>query len=113
MAKATSAKGTKYTALKLENRRVEIGLSLQNIANSTKISIRFLRAIEDEEFEKLPGGVYNRSYLRQYAAAIGFDEVKLLEFYTRMTEPERTGEIVVERRGGGLRRWFRELATGR
>ncbi len=113
MAKATPAERPKYTSLNLANRRVHMGLSLQNIAASTKISIRFLRAIEDEEFEKLPGGVYDRSYIRQYAAAIEFDEAKLLAFYTRLTEPERSGEIVVERRGGGLRRWFREAATNR
>jgi cytoskeletal protein RodZ len=113
MAKTTGAKRSKYTALNLEHRRVDSGLSLEYIADCTKISMRFLRAIEDEEFEKLPGGVYDRSYIRQYAAAIGFDEARLLEYYSRMTEPERKSEIVVPRRGGGFRRWFREMATGR
>ncbi len=113
MAKPTSAKTLKYTALNLENRRVDSGISLEKIADTTKISMRFLRAIEDEEFEKLPGGVYDRSYLRQYAAAIGFDEVKLLALYERSTEPARSEEIVVKPRAGGLRRWFRETAAGR
>jgi cytoskeletal protein RodZ len=57
------------------------GVSLEEIAERTKISLRFLRAIEAGEFEKLPGGIFNTSYLRQYAAAIGFDEAELLAHY--------------------------------
>ncbi len=47
----------------------------------TKISRRFLRAIEDERFDELPGGVFTVSYLKQYAAATGFDEGELLACY--------------------------------
>lgn len=59
------------------NRRV----SLEQIAECTKISVRFLRAIESGEFQKLPGGIYNTSYIRQYARAIDFNEVDLLAYY--------------------------------
>ena len=45
------------------------------------MSIRHLKAIESGEFRKLPGGIYNTSYIRQYAREIGFDEVELLGFY--------------------------------
>ncbi len=61
------------------------GLSLEQIADSTKISSRFLRAIEAEQYDKLPGGILSRSYLRQYAAAIGFDEDELLSWYYECT----------------------------
>lgn len=57
------------------------GISLEQIAESTKINIRSLRAIEGGDFKKLPGGIYNTSYIRQYAKAIDFDEVELLAFY--------------------------------
>lgn len=67
--------------LELPELRQKCGLSLQDIASTTKISNRFLRAIEDEEFSLLPGGIFNTSYLRQYAAAVGYDEVKLLAYY--------------------------------
>lgn len=67
--------------LELPEVREKRGLSLKDIAESTKISGRFLRAIEDEEFSQLPGGIFNTSYLRQYAAAVGYDEVKLLAYY--------------------------------
>ena len=61
--------------------REKQGISLDQIAESTKISMRFLRAIEAAEFEKLPGGIFTRSYIRQYAVAIGYDEDALLEIY--------------------------------
>jgi cytoskeletal protein RodZ len=57
------------------------GISLEQIAESTKINIRSLRAIEGGDFQKLPGGIYNTSYIRQYAKAIDFDESELLAYY--------------------------------
>jgi cytoskeletal protein RodZ len=71
--------------LDLRNFRQKRGISLEQIADSTKISIRFLRAIESEDYDQLPGGIFNRSYLRQYAAATGFDEKRLLAHYERET----------------------------
>ena len=59
------------------------GISLEQIAESTKISIRSLEAIELGDFRKLPGGIYNTSYIRQYARAIEYDECALLAFYKR------------------------------
>ena len=57
------------------------GISLHQIAESTKISVRSLEAIERGEFEKLPGGIYSTSYIRQYARAIDYDESALLAAY--------------------------------
>jgi cytoskeletal protein RodZ len=57
------------------------GISLEQIADSTKISIRSLQAIEQGDFGKLPGGIYNTSYIRQYARAIEYDEGALIAFY--------------------------------
>ena len=57
------------------------GITLRDIAESTKLSVRSLEAIEQGEFDKLPGGIYNTNYIRQYARAIGFDEGDLLAAY--------------------------------
>jgi len=73
--------------LHLPRSRKKAGLSLEEIADVTKISLRFLRAIESEEFEKLPGGIFTTSYILQYAVAIGYDEAELLAHYTRKTAP--------------------------
>jgi cytoskeletal protein RodZ len=75
------------SVLQLEQLRRSTGLSLQAISESTKISTSYLRAIESEEFDKLPGGVYNTSYISQYASAIGFSQAELLALYRAKTAP--------------------------
>ena len=68
-------------SLNLAETRLKSGRTLEQIADATKISIRFLRAIEAEEFSQLPGGIFSRSYLRQYARQIGIEASGLLETY--------------------------------
>ena len=62
------------SVLGLSTIRRNRGISLEQIAESTKIGIRSLEAIEQGDFRKLPGGIYNTSYIRQYARAIDYDE---------------------------------------
>jgi cytoskeletal protein RodZ len=85
------------------------GITLEQIAETTKISLRSLKAIEGGDFQKLPGGIYNTSYIRQYAKAIDFDESELLAFYraqigntagTEETTRQRNGKSLF---GGGFR----------
>lgn len=78
--------------LNLAVRRAKTGVRLEQIAEDSKISIRFLRAIENEEFEKLPGGVFTTSYLRQYAAAIGIEPGELLEAARRIMPGDATSK---------------------
>jgi cytoskeleton protein RodZ len=67
--------------------RRQKGISLQDIAASTKLSVRQLEAIEAGDFNRLPGGIYNTNYLKQYARAIEFDESDLLAFYRDFCNP--------------------------
>jgi cytoskeletal protein RodZ len=98
------------TVLRLEEIRRKRGVSLEQIANSTKISTRFLRAIESEEFEKLPGGVFNVNYIRQYASAIGFPEEKVLSHYGAFEAARAAGEAtVVPVQGTSPLRWINWL----
>ncbi len=73
-------------------KRRERGISLQQIATATKISVRSLQAIEESDFRKLPGGIYNTSYIRQYARAIEVDECELVAVYEESigVAPNRT-----------------------
>jgi cytoskeletal protein RodZ len=75
------------TILGLKSIRRNRGITLEQIADSTKISVRSLEAIERGDFRKLPGGIYNTSYIRQYARAIDYDEAVLLAFYHRQMAP--------------------------
>jgi cytoskeletal protein RodZ len=59
------------------------GITLEQIANATKISVRLLAAIEEGDFGKLPGGIYDTSYIRQYAHAIDYDETAILAAYSQ------------------------------
>jgi len=86
-----SPKGPDSTRLGLAFRRQQKGISLEQIAEATKIGVRSLRAIETEEFKKLPGGIYSTSYIRQYARAIDVDELQILGLYysvMRLSPPE-------------------------
>ncbi len=57
------------------------GVTLEEISAATKISVRFLKSIENEEFSRLPGGIFNRSFVRAYARYLGLDEDPLVEEY--------------------------------
>ena len=81
MGKQNGARSVRFEQLHLAALRQSKGVTLEQIADTTKISIRFLRAIEDEEFDKLPGGIFSTSYLRQYARAIDQEESELVEYY--------------------------------
>lgn len=59
---------------KLRRQRLQQGVSLDYVATQTKIGLRLLEAIEAEQFDKLPGGVFRKSFVLQYARALGLDE---------------------------------------
>ena len=67
------------------------GLSVAQIADETRISTRFLEAIENEDFQLLPGGIFNRGFIRTYAARVGLNAdaaVKEYEQLLNVQQPE-------------------------
>lgn len=75
--------------------REERGVPLREVADQTRISIHYLEAIEANEFSRLPGGIFNRSFLKAYARYVKVDEKEALEGYTRyMRSQGDTGEDV-------------------
>ena len=86
--------------------RQQKGISLQAIAAATKLSVRHLEAIESGDFSRLPGGIYNTSYIKQYARAIEFDEADLLNFYNRCCAPVSTAADESESRPSRVRLLF-------
>jgi cytoskeleton protein RodZ len=61
----------------LRGERLRKDMSLEQISRETKISARLLEAIESDHFELLPGGVFAKSFVRQYARFLGLDEEEL------------------------------------
>jgi len=57
------------------------GVPLEEISGATKIHIRFLQALEDNQFDKLPGEVFIKGYIRSYAIIIGSDVEEMLNIY--------------------------------
>jgi cytoskeletal protein RodZ len=60
------------------------GISLDRIAAETRISTRFLLAIENEDFASLPGGIFNRGFVRAYAERVGLDPDQCVADYERL-----------------------------
>lgn len=65
----------------LKREREMRGVALEEIAAATRIATRFLEAIEKEQWERLPGGVFNRGFVRAVARYLGLDEEDLLAEY--------------------------------
>lgn len=75
------------------------GINLDEIATATKISTRNLRALEEEKFNQLPGGVFNRGFVRAYAKFLGIDEEHIIAEYeaaSHETEAARDEKLKVE-----------------
>jgi cytoskeletal protein RodZ len=80
----------------LRMERVTRGIALEDITAVTKISHRYLEALEDEKFRLLPGGILNKGIVRGYASAVGLDQrdwtERFLKAYTasgQMVEEDR------------------------
>jgi transcriptional regulator with XRE-family HTH domain len=58
---------------RLRQAREQRGLTLPDIAYTTKISMRALKAIERNDFDQLPGGIFTRAYIRAFAQEVGLD----------------------------------------
>src|SRR4249919_2963860 len=69
------------------------GLSLRQISNATKIAMMTLEALERNDYSRLPGGIFSRSFVRAYATAVGLDpEAITNEFLVELTKSEREAE---------------------
>jgi cytoskeletal protein RodZ len=73
------AKGSFGELLKREREMREI--SLNELTVATRVPLKFLEALENEDWEKLPGGVFNRGFVRAIARFLGLSEERLLAEY--------------------------------
>jgi cytoskeleton protein RodZ len=70
------------------------GISLDRIAQDTRISTRFLSAIENEEFHLLPGGIFNRGFVRAFAESVGLDPDQTVAEYDRLVSVREPSEVI-------------------
>ena len=74
----------------LRRAREARGVSLRDISEQTRITMRHLEAIESSDYKHLPGGIFNRSFIKAYAKLIDFPEQRALDLYAR--EARERGE---------------------
>ena len=66
---------------RLKQEREKKGVTLDEVALATKIGTRMLRALEEERFNLLPGGIFNKGFVRAYARQLGLDENQAIADY--------------------------------
>jgi len=89
---------------KLKLEREKRAITLDQISSSTKIGTRMLQALEEENFDHLPGGIFNKGFVRAYARFVGLDEEQTVSDYLEASEqnvasvPESAVEPVADPR---------------
>ncbi|MFZ0993380.1 MAG: helix-turn-helix domain-containing protein [Candidatus Sulfotelmatobacter sp.] len=81
---------------KLRKQREQQGIELDAISYTTKISTRMLRALEDEHFDQLPGGVFNKGFVRAYARQVGLNEEEAIADYLAAVRGNQSRENQIQ-----------------
>lgn len=76
--------GDSSLGARLRQAREARGLSLRELSDQTRIARRYLEAIEADDHKELPGGIFNRSFIKAYARAVGFNEAEAVSAYTEV-----------------------------
>ena len=111
---------------RLKREREQRKMTLDEISTSTKIGTRFLIAIEDEQFDQLPGGIFNKGFIKAYARAVGVDEAEAVGYYELTTgasqpeiQPDNTLAVLAATpnsslgfSGRGLGKWYLPPSLG-
>ena len=71
----------------LKRQREERGITLSQISGATRIGTRFLKAIEEDNFSVLPGGIFTRSFIRAYAKQVGMNAEEAVDLYHKQIAP--------------------------
>jgi cytoskeletal protein RodZ len=100
----------------LRKARLEKGISLEDMQETTKIRKRYLEAIEDGNYKLLPGNFYVRAFIKSYSESVGLDPNEVLRLY-RNVIPASQVDTKVEpnhRKRSGIKtndRWSKRITT--
>jgi cytoskeleton protein RodZ len=79
---------------RLQSEREMRGVTLEEISEATKIGTRSLRALEHQDFDQLPGGIFNKGFVRAYARYLGLDEDQAVaDYQTALSEAIAAGKV--------------------
>ncbi len=77
---------------KLRQAREERGTSISEVAEQTRISALYLSCIENDDFRTLPGGIFNKGFVKSFAKAVGVDEQEALHDYAQLLASQGGGQ---------------------
>lgn len=97
---------------KLRQAREERDISISEVAEHTRISPLYLQAIENDEFKTLPGGIFNKGFIKSFAKYVGVDENEAMQDYAKQFSQQNDGddsddpktyrpEVLTDDRAGG------------
>ena len=69
---------------KLRQAREERGVTITEVAEQTRISPHYIELIEQDDYRTLPGGIFNKGFIKSYAKYVGVDESEALQDYSRL-----------------------------
>ncbi len=79
---------------RLQREREMRGITLEEIAEATKIGTRSLRALEEQDFDKLPGGIFNKGFVRAYSRYLGLNEEQAVaDYLAALSEAQAAGKV--------------------
>jgi cytoskeletal protein RodZ len=81
---------------KFRKERERRGLTFDDVSNVTKINSRMLKAIEAEHFDQLPGGVFNKGFVRAYAKHLGLNDEEAITEYLAVLREAQIGAQTAE-----------------
>lgn len=75
---------------KLRQAREERGISIAEVAEQTRISPHYLEFIENDDYRTLPGGIFNKGFVKSYAKYVGIDEQEALQDYSKLVSSQES-----------------------
>lgn len=77
---------------KLRQAREERDISISEVAEQTRISPHYIEAIENDDYSPLPGGIFNKGFIKSFAKFVGLDEDEALQDYSRQLSQQNAGQ---------------------
>lgn len=78
---------------KLRQAREAKGISISEVSEQTRISSLYLESIENNDYRNLPGGIFNKGFVKSYAKYVGVDEKEALQDYVKLMSEQEIPEV--------------------
>lgn len=77
---------------KIRQAREERGITIMEVSEQTRISPLYLEAIENDDYSPLPGGIFNKGFVKSFAKYVGIDENEALQDYAQLITQQTGSE---------------------